>query len=196
MIFLYGHSMSTVIALEVAAKLEKVDGVILINPPWKMKAAKGMSPGWTDYAKFAWYYLFAPHTPIVNMGGDPALIENREERNEAQARLNDPLLMIYGDNDSIVDRTGCDEIFSAWKNANKTFKVVPNGPHGKKTALAAMGWITEWIAALVHRRASHPALARRSSSSAICLVSASSVRLRLSSHSRCCAPRSRISAFS
>lgn len=178
-IFLYGHSMSTAIALEVAAKLARIDGVILINPPWKLKPAKGMSPSWSDYIKYASYYLFAPHTPVVNMAGNPAQIENPEERSEAEARMNDPLLvkhfslymmsasqkmmqrmltnakaadypllLIYGEKDSIVERSGCDEIFEAWKNPNKTFKVVPDGPHGKKTALAAMAWITEWLARL------------------------------------------------
>lgn len=177
-IFLYGHSMSTAIALEVASKLGRVTGIILINPPWKMKKAKGMSPGWGDYIKYAGYYVFAPHTPIVNMAGDPSKIENAEEREEAAARMNDPLLvryfsmymmsasqkvmqrmlenartadypllLIYGEDDSIVERSGCEEILNAWKSPNKTFKVVPHGPHGKKTALAAMPWITEWIGA-------------------------------------------------
>ncbi len=71
------------------------------------------------------------------------------QRMLANAKTADyPLLMVYGANDSIVERAGCEEIFAAWKHAHKTFKVVPDGPHGKKTALAAMVWISEWVAGL------------------------------------------------
>ncbi len=28
-----------------------------------------------------------------------------------------PLLLLYGENDMIVDKAGCDEIFTAWKSS-------------------------------------------------------------------------------
>lgn len=34
----------------------------------------------------AWRYVFAPHTPIVNMAGDPALIADADDRREAEGR--------------------------------------------------------------------------------------------------------------
>jgi esterase/lipase len=37
--------------------------------------------------------LFAKHKPIVNMAGDPSLIENEEDRKESEKRLSDPLLV-------------------------------------------------------------------------------------------------------
>lgn len=94
-ILLYGHSMSTAVLLAVASKIENVGGAILVNPPAIMKKAKGMSPGFGQYFKYAWFYLFKKHEPIVNMAGDPAIIENEEDRKESEQRINDPLLVKY-----------------------------------------------------------------------------------------------------
>ena len=94
-ILLFGHSMSTAVLLAVAAKIENVAGAILVNPPYLLKAAKGMSPGYGDYFKYAWFYIFNKHKPIVNMAGDPTTIENEEDRKESLARINDQLLVKY-----------------------------------------------------------------------------------------------------
>jgi alpha-beta hydrolase superfamily lysophospholipase len=94
-ILLFGHSMSTAVLLKVADKLENIGGAILVNPPYLLKKAKGMSPGFSQYMKYAWYYLFENHKPIVNMAGDPSLIENEEDRKESESRINDPLLVKY-----------------------------------------------------------------------------------------------------
>ncbi len=176
---LFGHSMSTAVVLHVAEKLSRIDGAVLVNPPFNMKPAKGMSPSTCEYFKYAFYYVFAPHKPVVNMAGNPALIENMAERMEAEARGRDPmlvkyfslyymnksrkmmadmvkkakkadypLLLIYGNNDSIVEKSGCDEIFAAWKNPRKQYEIVENGPHGKLTVLKAIDKIQGWISAL------------------------------------------------
>ena len=94
-ILLFGHSMATAIVLAIAEIIRDIDGVILVNPPYILKKAKGMSPGLAQYLKYIWYFLFARHSPVVNMAGDPALIENEEDRQEALARINDPLLVKY-----------------------------------------------------------------------------------------------------
>lgn len=178
-IILFGHSMSTAVALQIAEKTGKVDGAILVNPPYKLKPAKGMSPSIGEYLKYAFYYAFAPHKPVVNMAGNPSLIEDETERLEAEARTRDPLLvkyfslysmnqsrkmmadmikkaqnadypllLIYGNKDSIVEKSGCDAIFAAWKNPDKQYELVENGPHGKVTVLKALDKIQDWIAAL------------------------------------------------
>ncbi|MBN2735398.1 MAG: alpha/beta fold hydrolase [Spirochaetales bacterium] len=94
-IILYGHSMSTAVALYVCRKLSRTDGIILINPPYKMKNSQGMTPSLWDYIIYGAYFIFAPHTPVVNMAGKPELIKNSEEREEAQKRNNNPLLVKY-----------------------------------------------------------------------------------------------------
>ena len=94
-IILYGHSMSCAIALMVANELDKKDGLILVNPTYKLKSAKGMSPGTGDYLKYIGYFIFAPHVPIVNMAGDPSKVENEADRRESEIRNNDPLLVKY-----------------------------------------------------------------------------------------------------
>lgn len=173
---LYGHSMSCAVALVVADKLQKIDGLILINPPYKLKSAKGMSPSIGDYLKYISYYLFAPHVPIVNMAGDPSIIENENDRRESELRNNDPLLvkyfsmyymfkskklmdnmgeyakkaeypllLVYGMKDSIVDKKGCDEIFKYWKDSEKKYVLIENGPHGKETIIKAKEDIINWI---------------------------------------------------
>jgi alpha-beta hydrolase superfamily lysophospholipase len=175
-IILFGHSMSCAIALKVAGELQKTDGLILVNPPFKLKSAKGMTPGLGDYLKYIGYFIFAPHVPIVNMSGDPSTIENETDRRESEERNNDPLLvkyfsmrymseskkimdamvksallsdypllLLYGDNDMIVDKAGCDEIFAAWKNQNKNYEIIKDGSHGKSTVMKASEIISQWI---------------------------------------------------
>jgi len=175
-IFLFGHSMSCAFALEVAVKLPGTDGLILVNPPYKLKPAKGMSPGITDYLKYVGYFVFARHSPVVNMAGDPSVITDEADRLESEQRNKDPLLvkyfsmhcmveskrimaamvenakkadfpllLLYGDNDNIVDRSGCDEIFLAWKSQNKCFKLVKGGSHGKSTVIKSAEDISIWI---------------------------------------------------
>ncbi len=93
--FFYGHSMSCAVAMLLAQRLPQVSGIILVNPPLRMKASKGMTPSFFEYIKYASYMIFAPHKPVVNMAGDPSLIENPEERREAVERSEDPLLVKY-----------------------------------------------------------------------------------------------------
>jgi alpha-beta hydrolase superfamily lysophospholipase len=94
-IILYGHSMSTSILLAVADKLKHINGAILVNPPYILKKAKGMSPNLWQYFKFATYLIFDKHKPIVNMAGDPSLIENEEDRKESEQRIHDTLIVKY-----------------------------------------------------------------------------------------------------
>jgi alpha-beta hydrolase superfamily lysophospholipase len=92
---LYGHSMSTAVLLVVADKLKNINGAILVNPPLKQKKAKGMSPGFWQYVKYAVYYLFAKHQPIVNMAGDSSKIENEEDRRDSENNSRDTLLVKF-----------------------------------------------------------------------------------------------------
>lgn len=178
-IILYGHSMSCAIALLVANKLQRTDGLILVNPPYKLKSARGMSPGVGDYLKYIGYFIFAPHVPIVNMAGDPSIIEDENDKKESELRMNDPLLvkyfsmrymfaakkimdsmitnvrdadypllLLYGQNDNVVDKTGCDEIFASWKNSNKKYAVIKEGSHGKSTVINGLDNIFNWMKSL------------------------------------------------
>jgi alpha-beta hydrolase superfamily lysophospholipase len=173
---LYGHSMSCAISLKIASKLKKIGSLILVNPPYKLKQAKGMTPVAVDYLRYIGYYVFAPHVPVVNMAGYPSVIENETDRKESEVRNNDPLLvkyfsmhymteskkimnamvkdaqqadcpllLLYGNNDMIVDKAGCDDIFRAWKNRDKTYEIINGGSHGKSTALKGAGIIINWI---------------------------------------------------
>jgi alpha-beta hydrolase superfamily lysophospholipase len=94
-LFLFGHSMSTSVLLAAAEHLNNIAGAILVNPPYIQKKAKGMSPGFWQYIKYACYYIFAKHKPIVNMAGDPSKIENEEDRSDAEKKVNDTLLVNY-----------------------------------------------------------------------------------------------------
>lgn len=94
-LFLFGHSMAAAVLLAMAGKLKNISGAILANPPLLRKKARGMSPGIGQYFKYAWYFLFNRHQPVVNMAGDPSLIEDEEDRKESIRRLHDPLLVSY-----------------------------------------------------------------------------------------------------
>ena len=176
MLVLYGHSMSCAIAIKVAGELDRTNGLILVNPPCKLKSVKGMSPGFGDYLIYIGYYIFAPHVPVVNMAGEPAVIENESDRRESEQRNNDPLLvkyfsmrcmaeskkimdamienasqadhpllLLYGDNDMIVDRSGCDELYSAWKGLHKNYEIISGGSHGKSTVFKGADVIFKWM---------------------------------------------------
>ncbi|MFM9910295.1 MAG: alpha/beta fold hydrolase [Chitinophagaceae bacterium] len=94
-IFLFGHSMSTAVLLAAAKNLSNLHDAILINPPYRQKKVRGMSPGFIQYIKYAWYFLFAKHKPIVNMAGDPAKIKNEDDRCDSASKIDDPLLFTY-----------------------------------------------------------------------------------------------------
>ena len=172
---LFGHSMSAAWVLRAATSLQKIDGIILVNPPVVSKASEGMSPSFLEYIKYGFYYVFAQHTPIVNMGGDPQKIENADE--EAELRQNDPflvpffslslmsdardlmdempanakkikipLLLIYGTSDGLIEESGCELLLENWASSVKTYVRVPQGPHGKQTVLLATPSIQKWLA--------------------------------------------------
>ena len=54
-----------------------------------------MSPGIEQYIKYAFYYLFTKHKPIVNMAGDPSKIENEDDRRDSENNSTDKLLVKY-----------------------------------------------------------------------------------------------------
>lgn len=174
--FLFGHSMSTAMAVAIAGRVRDLAGIVLVNPPIRRKSSEGMTPTTGEYIKYALYYVLAPHTPIVNMAGDPARIKNAAERHEAEARNSDPLLvkyfslycmmnsqklmgtmaekskhcttpllLLYGTADSLVDKSGCDDLYAAWKDERKKYLLVEKGPHGKLTVLKAQAAIRDWI---------------------------------------------------
>lgn len=178
-IILYGHSMSCAVAILVANGLQKTDGLILVNPPYKLKSARGMSPKFRDLLKYVGYFIFASHTPIVNMAGDPSVIENETDKRESELRMNDPLLvkyfsmrymfeakkimdsmikkarhadypllLLYGENDSVVDKMGCDEIYGSWKCQRKNYAVIKDGSHGKSTVIKGIDIVLNWIKSL------------------------------------------------
>lgn len=94
-ILLFGHSMSCAIAMVAARKLAHVDGLILVNPPFRRKPTPGMSPTWAEYGRYVAYLIFAPRVPIVNMSGDPERISDPRDRTEAAHRRMDAVLVRY-----------------------------------------------------------------------------------------------------
>ena len=45
----------------------------------------------------------------------------------------------------IVDKAGCDEIYSAWKGHNRNYEIINGGSHGKSTVLKGSEIIIKWI---------------------------------------------------
>lgn len=56
-----------------------------------------------------------------------------------------PLLLIYGMQDNIVDKKGCDLIYEKWNHENKQYVFVENGSHGKSTIKISKDKIVNWI---------------------------------------------------
>jgi alpha-beta hydrolase superfamily lysophospholipase len=64
---------------------------------------------------------------------------------EKAKQADHPLLLLYGENEMIVDKTGCDDLYSAWKNQIKNYKIIKEGSHGKSTFLKGADLIINWI---------------------------------------------------
>ncbi len=60
-------------------------------------------------------------------------------------KANYPLLLLYGMNDNIVDKKGCDIIYNEWYCENKQYHQITNGSHGKSTVKLADEIIKKWI---------------------------------------------------
>ena len=86
-VFLFGHSMGGAFALALAAGMEgPPDGLVLVNPAYKYRPVRGATPSPGDYLRYAAYWAFARHKPVVDMGGDPSLLEDPDDRAEAEER--------------------------------------------------------------------------------------------------------------
>ena len=69
--FLFGHSMSTAMAVAIAGRVRDLSGIVLVNPPLRRKSSAGMTPTTGEYIKYALYYIFrAAHTDR-EYGGRP-----------------------------------------------------------------------------------------------------------------------------
>lgn len=95
-IFVFGHSAGAAFAAEIAATATTgIAGVILVNPAYRLRATKGMTPSWREYAAFAVNLLLRPTSPVVDMNGRPLEIAFAPDREEGLALQRDPLVVRY-----------------------------------------------------------------------------------------------------
>jgi|GEM_PF-2819572 len=181
-VFLFGHSMGGTFALAVAADMERSPaGLILINPAYKYLPLRGATPGFGDYLRFAAYWIFAPRKPVVDMGGDPSLLEDPDDREEALERIASPEVQGL---QSMASMTAARKIMSAApRNAARLSapglilegardllidpagtdeiasawggsgaeRVRVDGAHGLSSTLSGMEAIIEWLAEKARR---------------------------------------------
>lgn len=95
-LFLLGHSAGAAFALHVAAEAHAgIAGLVLVNPAYKLRYAKGMGPSAADYIVYAGNYVFRPSALTVDMNRDPAAIGDAADRAEGFAMQRDPLVVRY-----------------------------------------------------------------------------------------------------
>lgn len=95
-VFLLGHSAGAALALQVAARsVEPLAGLVLVNPAYRLAAARGMRPSLGDLARFAFDALFRRSTPTADMNGDPDAIGHAADREEARRMQRDPLVVRF-----------------------------------------------------------------------------------------------------
>ncbi len=92
-VFLFGHSAGAALALELAADQPTLQGVVLINPAWKLVYGKGMGPTFGDYLTYAANFVFRPAALTVDMNRNPSAIAFAEDRAEGEAMQKDPLVV-------------------------------------------------------------------------------------------------------
>ncbi|HRZ88314.1 MAG TPA: alpha/beta fold hydrolase, partial [Spirochaetia bacterium] len=175
-VFLFGHSMGGTFALALAAEMETPPaGLVLVNPAYKYRPLKGATPGFGDYLRFAVHWIFAPRKPVVDMGGDPSLLEDPDDRAEAVERKASPAVQGF---QSMASMTAARKIMTAApRNAARLSapglivegkrdllidpagtdeisaawggrgaeRIRVDGAHGRSSALAGMETILRWL---------------------------------------------------
>ncbi|MBL8915712.1 MAG: alpha/beta fold hydrolase [Archangium sp.] len=95
-VYLLGQSAGCAFALEAAVQAPRsVSGIVLANPAWRLQTAKGMTPTFGDYLRFAWNLVFRPAALTVDMNSKPEAVEFEPDRLEGLAMQNDPLVVRY-----------------------------------------------------------------------------------------------------
>lgn len=95
-VFLIGQSAGCAFALETAAHAPRpLAGLVLVNPAWRLQTAKGMTPSFGDYVRFAWNAAFRPAALTVDMNSKPEAVEFEADRAEGLAMQQDPLVVRY-----------------------------------------------------------------------------------------------------
>lgn len=95
-LFLLGHSAGAAFAAELAATATpRVDGVLLVNPAYRLRATAGMTPTWREYLSYAVSWLFRPSAPSVDMNSRPGDVAFGPDREEAIAMQRDPAAVRY-----------------------------------------------------------------------------------------------------
>ncbi len=176
-VFLLGHSMGGTFALALAAGMETPPaGLVLVNPAYKYRPLRGATPRFGDYLRFAVHWIFAPRKPVVDMGGDPSLLEDPDDRAEAVERKASPAVQGL---QSMASMTAARKIMTAApRNAARLSapglivegtrdllidpagtdeiaaawggrgaeRIRVDGAHGRSSALAGMETILRWLA--------------------------------------------------
>jgi alpha-beta hydrolase superfamily lysophospholipase len=95
-VFLFGHSVGATLALELAATAtERLGGVVLVNPAYRLRYSEGMSPSCRDYAAFAFNAVFRRAALTVDMNRNPGAVKFGPDRDEGVAMQRDPLAVRY-----------------------------------------------------------------------------------------------------
>lgn len=95
-VFLIGQSAGCAFALEAAVQAPRaVAGIVLSNPAWRLRRARGMTPSLGDFLRFAWNFAFRASALTVDMNSNPSAVEFEPDRLEALAMGRDPLVVRY-----------------------------------------------------------------------------------------------------
>ena len=179
-VFLLGHSFGGALATLLAQRFGgKISGVVVVNPAYKRAQYVGPAfwkrlmlganllfrpaarivkmggelrptlhpedrrevlsrrndPG--IVMKFSLRYLAGVHNVMVRAGKQAGLIHT-------------PLLMIYGDKDDVLNHASSEEIFAAWKGADKRRVVMQDVGHGVHAVYRAQRIIAGWLQKQAH----------------------------------------------
>ncbi|NLW09904.1 MAG: alpha/beta hydrolase [Firmicutes bacterium] len=174
-IFICGHSLGGSIGVRLAAEgTPGVTGLILINPGTKFLQAESKT-SFREKLGWFFNYLFRRSKPIISLipediehagdqkeieewKNDPLVLDKMSIRYAmaalkvmeacvANARRADwPLLLVYGEEDEVIEHsTATEEMFEAWRGADKTRIIVAGAGHGWEITKLVWTDVLTWL---------------------------------------------------
>lgn len=178
-LFILGHSIGGDFCIWIASKRDDLAGVILINPATKYPITE---VPFKTKMKFMFDYIFQPRALTIDVSPPQEIsneMDQKEIEAAAQDELclqkmsvryavaaqklwedsvknastaNSPVLIIYGDQDDVIDHSETEKVYELWNHPAKTRIIIPDAGHGWHIFEKCTDSILNWLDEVVHKQ--------------------------------------------